>query len=164
MNRRVDESSPMVDARLPTGERVNVIIPPLSLIGPFSRSAAFLDGSRSRSWSRWARWTSRRAAALSARARASERRDLRRHGAGKTTLLNALSSAILERERIVTIEEFAELQLQQRHVISLEARPMNVEARRGTIRDLVRNSLRMRTDRIIVGEVRASRRSTCSRR
>jgi pilus assembly protein CpaF len=156
VNRRVDESSPMVDARLPTGERVNVIIPPLSLIGPVITIRRFprrftlaqlvemgtLDDPTRRVLSAFVR--ARLNVVISGGT-----------GAGKTTLLNALSAAILERERIVTIEEAAELQLQQPHVIPLEARPANVEGKgEVTIRDLVRNSLRMRPDRIIVGEVR----------
>jgi len=156
VNRRVDESSPMVDARLPTGERVNVIIPPLSLIGPVITIRRFprrftlsqlvemgtLDDPTRRALSAFVR--ARLNIVISGGT-----------GAGKTTLLNALSSAILERERIVTIEEAAELRLQQPHVIPLEARPANVEGKgEVTIRDLVRNSLRMRPDRIIVGEVR----------
>ncbi len=156
VNRRVDEASPMVDARLPTGERVNVIIPPLSLIGPVMTIRRFprrftlpelvelgtLDEP------------TRRLLAAFVRARLNMVIS-GGTGAGKTTLLNALSAAILERERIVTIEEAAELQLQQPHVISLEARPSSVEGKgEVTIRDLVRNSLRMRPDRIIVGEVR----------
>ncbi|MGN6871632.1 MAG: CpaF family protein [Solirubrobacteraceae bacterium] len=156
VNRRVDESSPMVDARLPTGERVNVIVPPLSLIGPVITIRRFprrftmsqlvemgtLDEPSRRLISAFVR--SRLNIVISGGT-----------GAGKTTLLNALSAAILERERIVTIEEAAELQLQQPHVIPLEARPANVEGKgEVTIRDLVRNSLRMRPDRIIVGEVR----------
>jgi pilus assembly protein CpaF len=156
VNRRVDESSPMVDARLPTGERVNVIIPPLSLIGPvitirrfprrFTLSQLVEMGTLDEATRR----------ALSAFVRARLNIVISGGtGAGKTTLLNALSAAILERERIVTIEEAAELQLQQPHVISLEARPANVEGKgEVTIRDLVRNSLRMRPDRIIIGEVR----------
>jgi pilus assembly protein CpaF len=156
VNRRVDESSPMVDARLPTGERINVIIPPLSLIGPvltirrfprrFTLSQLVEMGTLDEA--------TRRILMAFVRARLNIVIS-GGTGAGKTTLLNALSAAILERERIVTIEESAELQLQQRHVISLEARPANVEGKgEVTIRDLVRNSLRMRPDRIIVGEVR----------
>lgn len=156
VNRRVDESSPMVDARLPSGERVNVIIPPLSLIGPVLTIRRFprrftmselvesgsLDDPTRRLLTAFVR--SRLNIVVSGGT-----------GAGKTTLLNALSAAILERERIVTIEEAAELQLQQPHVIPLEARPANVEGKGEiTIRDLVRNSLRMRPDRIIIGEVR----------
>jgi pilus assembly protein CpaF len=156
VNRRVDESSPMVDARLPSGERVNVIIPPLSMIGPvitirrfprrFTLAELVEGGSLDEATRRL----------LSAFVRARLNIVISGGtGAGKTTLLNALSAAILERERIVTIEEAAELQLQQPHVIPLEARPPNVEERgEVTIRDLVRNSLRMRPDRIIIGEVR----------
>jgi pilus assembly protein CpaF len=156
VNRRVDESSPMVDARLPTGERVNVIVPPLSLIGPvltirrfprrFTLSELVESGTLDE--------PTRRLLAAFVRGRLNIVIS-GGTGAGKTTLLNALSASILERERIVTIEEAAELQLQQPHVISLEARPANVEGKgEVTIRDLVRNSLRMRPDRIIVGEVR----------
>jgi pilus assembly protein CpaF len=156
VNRRVDESSPMVDARLPTGERVNVIIPPLSLAGPvltirrfprrFTLAQLVEMGTLDE--------PTRRLLAAFVRARLNIVIS-GGTGAGKTTLLNALSAAILERERIVTIEEAAELQLQQPHVIPLEARPANVEGKgEVTIRDLVRNSLRMRPDRIIVGEVR----------
>ena len=156
VNRRVDESSPMVDARLPSGERVNVIIPPLSLAGPvitirrfprrFTLSQLVEMGTLDE--------PTRRLMVAFVRARLNIVIS-GGTGAGKTTLLNALSSAILERERIVTIEEAAELQLQQPHVIPLEARPANVEGKgEVTIRDLVRNSLRMRPDRIIVGEVR----------
>jgi pilus assembly protein CpaF len=156
VNRRVDESSPMVDARLPTGERVNVIIPPLSLTGPvitirrfprrFTLSQLVEMGTLDE--------PTRRLLVAFVRARLNIVIS-GGTGAGKTTLLNALSAAILERERIVTIEEAAELQLQQPHVIPLEARPANVEGKgEVTIRDLVRNSLRMRPDRIIVGEVR----------
>jgi pilus assembly protein CpaF len=158
VNRRVDESSPMVDARLPGGERVNVIIPPLSMIGPVVTIRRFprrftlaelvqsgtLDDPTRRLLSAFVR--GRLNIVISGGT-----------GAGKTTLLNALSAAILERERIVTIEEAAELRLQQPHWIALEARPPNVEAKgEVTIRDLVRNSLRMRPDRIIVGEVRGA--------
>ncbi len=156
VNRRVDESSPMVDARLPSGERVNVIIPPLSMVGPvitirrfprrFTLAQLVERGTLDE--------PTRRLLAAFVRARLNLVIS-GGTGAGKTTLLNALSAAILERERIVTIEEAAELQLQQPHVIPLEARPPNVEEKgEVTIRDLVRNSLRMRPDRIIVGEVR----------
>jgi pilus assembly protein CpaF len=156
VNRRVDESSPMVDARLPTGERVNVIVPPLSLNGPvltirrFPRrfTLAELVGAGAMDEPTRALLTGCVRARLNVVISGGT-------GAGKTTMLNALSAAILDRERIVTIEEAAELQLQQPHVISLEARPANVEGKgEVTIRDLVRNSLRMRPDRIIVGEVR----------
>jgi pilus assembly protein CpaF len=156
VNRRVDESSPMVDARLPTGERVNVIIPPLALRGPTMTIRRFprlftldeLVGIGSLD------------AATGDLLRAFVRARLNivisgGTGAGKTTLLNALSAAVPAGERIITVEDNAELRLQQPHVVTLEARPPNVEGRgEVTIRDLVRNSLRMRPDRIIVGEVR----------
>jgi pilus assembly protein CpaF len=156
VNRRVDESSPMVDARLPGGERVNVIIPPLALNGPtitirrfprlFTLGQLVERGSLDPACD----------ALLQAFVRAKLNLVISGGtGAGKTTLLNALSAAVPEHERIVTVEDNAELRLQQPHVVSLEARPPNVEGRgQITIRDLVRNSLRMRPDRIIVGEVR----------
>ena len=159
VGRRIDESSPMVDARLPDGSRVNAIIGPLSLSGPL----------------------------LTIRRFAAERFDLEElvrigtmsqascdficacikaelnilisggTGTGKTTMLNALSAAVPDRDRIVTIEDAAELQLKQRHTLRLEARPKNIEGEgEVSIRDLVRNSLRMRPDRIIVGEVRGA--------
>ena len=156
VNRRVDESSPMVDARLPSGERVNVIIPPLALDGPtitirrFPRPFRLEDLVARRS-------IDRPLAALLAslvRARCSVLVS-GGTGTGKTTFLNALSGMIPSDERIVTIEDAAELTLQQPHVVRLESRPANVEGKgRITIRDLVRNSLRMRPDRIVVGEVR----------
>src|SRR6266576_325873 len=159
VGRRIDESSPMVDARLPDGSRVNAVIPPLSLSGPL----------------------------ITIRKYANKRLDLREMirlgtlgedtvdflqrciaaelnilisggtGTGKTTLLNALSAAISDSERIVTIEDAAELQLKQAHVLRLEGRPKNIEGQGEiSIRDLVRNALRMRPDRIIVGEVRGA--------
>jgi pilus assembly protein CpaF len=156
VNRRVDESSPMVDARLPTGERVNVIIPPLALHGPTMTIRRFPR-----------LFTLEQLVGLASLDRPTElllRSFVRAKlnvvisggtGAGKTTLLNALSAAVPATERIITVEDNAELRLQQPHVVSLEARPRNVEGRgEVTIRDLVRNSLRMRPDRIIVGEVR----------
>jgi pilus assembly protein CpaF len=158
VNRRVDESSPMVDARLPTGERVNVIIPPLALHGPtitirrfprlFTLEQLVGLGSIDRPTDRL----------LRAFVRAKFNVVISGGtGAGKTTLLNALSAAVPGTERIITVEDNAELRLQQPHVVSLEARPPNVEGRgEVTIRDLVRNSLRMRPDRIIVGEVRGA--------
>jgi pilus assembly protein CpaF len=158
VNRRVDESSPMVDARLPSGERVNVIIPPLALHGPTITIRRFPR-----------LFTLEQLVGLASIDRPTERllRAFVRAkfnvvisggtGAGKTTLLNALSAAVPASERIITVEDNAELRLQQPHVISLEARPPNVEGRgEVTIRDLVRNSLRMRPDRIIVGEVRGA--------
>ena len=156
VNRRVDESSPMVDARLPTGERVNVIIPPLSLSGPILTIRRF---PRAYSLEELIELgTLDRATADLLAALVAARFNVvisGGTGTGKTTLLNALSAFIPDSERIVTIEDAAELQLQQSHVISLESRPANVEDRgQVTIRDLVRNALRMRPDRIIVGEVR----------
>jgi pilus assembly protein CpaF len=157
VGRRIDESSPMVDARLPDGSRVNAIIPPLSLSGPlvtirkFSKARLGLEdmvplGTISTQTLEFL-----------------ERAVLARlnilisggTGSGKTTLLNAMSSAVPDNERIVTIEDAAELRLNQRHVLRLESRPKNIEGEGEIpIRELVRNSLRMRPDRIIVGEVR----------
>jgi pilus assembly protein CpaF len=158
VNRRVDESSPMVDARLPTGERVNVIIPPLALRGPTITIRRFPR-----------LFTLEQLVALESLDAPTEqllRAFVRAKlnivisggtGAGKTTLLNALSAAVPATERVITVEDNAELRMQQPHVVSLEARPPNVEGRgEVTIRDLVRNSLRMRPDRIIVGEVRGA--------
>ena len=156
VNRRVDESSPMVDARLPSGERVNVIIPPLSLVGPVLSIRRFPRAFTFEQLVRMGTVDPDTADLLRALVRA--RMSIVVSGgtsSGKTTLLNALSGFIPAEERIVTIEDSAELQLQQPHVISLEARPPNVEGKgQVTIRDLVRNSLRMRPDRIVVGEVR----------
>ena len=158
LGRRCDESSPMLDARLPDGSRVNAIIPPLSLKGPaltvrkFSkvplRAEDLLDyGSAS------FQMLSFLEAAVKARANVIVCGGT---GSGKTTLLNILSAYIPDDERIVTIEDSAELQLSQRHTITLESRPANAEGKGlVTIRDLVRNSLRMRPDRIIVGECRS---------
>lgn len=158
LGRRIDEASPMVDARLPDGSRVNAVIPPISLIGPcitirkFSREplttddlvrfrtltptvVEFLEG------------------AVMARLNIVVSGGT---GSGKTTTLNVLSSFIPSDERIVTIEDAAELQLRQDHVVTLEARPPNIEGKGAiAIRDLVRNALRMRPDRIVVGEVRS---------
>jgi pilus assembly protein CpaF len=158
VNRRVDESSPMVDARLPTGERVNVIIPPLALRGPTMTIRRFprlftIDelvgiGSLDVPTAELLRGLVR--AKLNIVISGGT-------GAGKTTLLNALSAAVPDGERIITVEDNAELRLQQPHVVTLEARPSNVEGKgEVTIRDLVRNSLRMRPDRLIVGEVRGA--------
>ena len=157
VNRRLDESSPYVDARLPDGSRVNAIIPPVSLTGPCLTIRKF----RSMPYSLEELV---RIGSLSADA-AGYLRDavLRRRnlvvsggtGSGKTTLLNALSRHIPDGERIITIEDAAEIRLQKPHVVRLEARPPNIEGSGAvTIRDLVRNSLRMRPDRIIVGECR----------
>ncbi|SEG43612.1 pilus assembly protein CpaF [Thermomonospora echinospora] len=156
VNRRVDESSPMVDARLPTGERVNVIIPPLSLVGPvltirrFPRAYTVAELAAKGSLDE----ASGQLLAAFIRARLNVVIS-GGTGTGKTTMLNALSAFVPEHERIVTIEDSAELQLVQEHVVPLEARPPNIEGEgRISIRDLVRNALRMRPDRIIVGEVR----------
>ena len=156
VNRRVDESSPMVDARLPTGERVNVIIPPLALKGPTMTIRRF---PRLFTLDQLAGMGSIDADTVTLlRAMVKARLNVvisGGTGAGKTTLLNALSAAVPASERIITVEDNAELRLQQPHVVTLEARPSNVEGRgEVSIRDLVRNSLRMRPDRIIVGEVR----------
>ena len=157
IGRRVDESSPMVDARLKDGSRVNVIIPPLALRGPtvtirkFSKEAFTIEDLV-----RFGTLTDEMAKFV----RACVRGRLNvvvsgGTGSGKTTTLNVLSSFIPEDERIVTIEDAAELQLVQEHVVTLEARPANVEGRgQVTIRDLVINALRMRPDRIVVGECR----------
>ena len=157
VGRRIDESSPMLDARLKDGSRVNVVIAPLSLKGPcisirkFSKSAIDFTkyvqfGSMSKELAR--------ALEIAARSRLNIIVS-GGTGSGKTTLLNALSSFIEHSDRIITIEDTAELQLQQRHVVQLETRPQNIEGH-GEIsqRDLLRNALRMRPDRIIVGEVR----------
>jgi pilus assembly protein CpaF len=157
VGRRVDESSPMVDARLPDGSRVNAIIPPLALRGPtltirkFSRDPYTMDdliefGSLSPKSAQFL------AACVHGKLNILISGGT---GTGKTTTLNAMSAFIPNTERIVTIEDAAELQLQQQHVITLEARPPNIEGEGEVrIRELVRNSLRMRPDRIIVGEVR----------
>jgi len=157
LGRRVDESSPMVDARLPDGSRVNAILPPLSLNGPtltirkFSAEPYTVDDLI-----RFGTLTKQMAQFIAACVRAKLNIIVSGgSGTGKTTTLNVLSSFIPEDERIVTIEDAAELRLNQEHVVRLEARPPNIEGRgEVTIRDLVRNALRMRPDRIIVGEVR----------
>jgi pilus assembly protein CpaF len=156
VNRRVDESSPMVDARLPGGERVNVIIPPLSLSGPVITIRRFPRAYKLEELVAKASLDPVIASLLAACIRARLNVLISGGtGSGKTTMLNALSAFVPNGERIVTIEDSAELQLQQQHVIRLESRPSNVEGYgEVTIRDLVRNSLRMRPDRIIVGEVR----------
>jgi pilus assembly protein CpaF len=156
VNRRVDESSPMVDARLPGGERVNVIIPPLSLKGPILTIRRFPRAYTLQQLLEMGSLDEPLYDLLAAFVRARCNVVVSGGtGTGKTTLLNALSGFLSESERIVTIEDAAELSLQQPHVISLEVRPPSVEGKgEVTIRDLVRNSLRMRPDRIIVGEVR----------
>jgi pilus assembly protein CpaF len=157
LGRRVDESSPMVDARLPSGARVNVVVPPVSVRGVAVTIRKFApDAYRMRDLVAAGTLSPEMAAFLQAAV------DARLNivvsggtGSGKTTMLNALSSFIPADQRIVTIEDAAELKLQQEHVVSLEARPANVEGRgEVTIRQLVINALRMRPDRIIVGEVR----------
>jgi pilus assembly protein CpaF len=159
LGRRCDESSPMVDARLPDGSRVNAIIPPLSVDGPvltvrkFAREPFRVDdlvgfGTLTTD-----------AVDLLAKCVIGKLNILVTGGTGtgKTTLLNVLSSFVPDDERLVTIEDAVELQLLQRHVVRLESRPPNIEGRgQVTIRDLVRNALRMRPDRIIVGEVRGA--------
>jgi pilus assembly protein CpaF len=157
VGRRIDESSPMVDARLQDGSRVNAIIPPLSIDGPVLSIRRF--GSEPLKMHKL----------IENKALTRDIADMLEMvvnarlnvlisggtGAGKTTLLNALSAFIPEHERIVTIEDSAELQLQQPHVVRLETRPPNIEGKgEVTQRDLVRNSLRMRPDRIVIGEVR----------
>lgn len=158
IGRRIDESSPMVDARLPDGSRVNAIIPPISLCGPcisirkFSKDPLTVDdllgfGTLSLEMAAFLE------AAVKARLNVVVSGGT---GSGKTTTLNILSSFIPDDERIVTIEDAAELQLRQNHVVSLETRPANIEGKGAvTIRDLVKNSLRMRPERIVVGEVRS---------
>jgi pilus assembly protein CpaF len=157
VGRRIDESSPMVDARLQDGSRVNAIIPPLSLDGPVLSIRRFgADPLRMSSLIEKNALTKDMADMFEMCVRA--RLNLLISGgtgAGKTTLLNALSSFIPDNERIVTIEDSAELQLQQPHVVRLETRPANIEGRgEVTQRDLVKNALRMRPDRIVIGEVR----------
>jgi pilus assembly protein CpaF len=157
LGRRVDELSPMVDARLADGSRVNVVIPPLAIDGPALSIRRFgasrpgpeelvalgtLTGEQRRLLEEAV--VARRSVLVSGGT-----------GSGKTTLLNALSGFIAEGERVVTIEDAAELRLQQPHVVRLESRPAGVEGRgEVTIRDLLRNALRMRPDRIVIGEVR----------
>ena len=157
LGRRVDEAAPLCDARLPDGSRVNVVIPPLALSGPcltirrfrregFSLAELVRRGTLPRELADFlARCVASRASVVVSGGT----------GCGKTTTLNALSGAIPGEERIVTIEDAAELRLRQRHVVRLEARPPNLEGSgEVTIRQLVRNALRMRPDRIVVGEVR----------
>ncbi len=157
VGRRIDESSPMVDARLADGSRVNVIIPPLALDGAILSIRRFgVELLTMEKLIELETVTAEAAAVLSAIVKARLNVVVSGGtGSGKTTLLNVLSSFIPEDERIVTVEDSAELQLDQEHLVSLETRPPNVEGTGGyTIRDLVKNALRMRPDRIIVGEVR----------
>lgn len=157
VGRRVDESSPMVDARLADGSRVNVIIPPLSLIGPcvtirkFSKDVLTVD-----KMIEFGSFDERMAEFLEDCVKGRLNIVVSGGtGSGKTTLLNVLSSYVPASERIVTLEDSAELQLKQDHVVTLETRPPNIEGEgEVTMRDLVRNALRMRPDRIIVGECR----------
>jgi len=159
VGRRIDESSPMVDARLPDGSRVNAIIPPLSLRGPtltirkFSRDPYTMEDLIG-----FGSVTEKAAGFLQACVEGKLNVLISGGtGTGKTTMLNALSASIPEAERIVTIEDAAELQLQQSHWVRLESRPANIEGEGEVkIRDLVRNALRMRPDRIVVGEVRGA--------
>ncbi len=159
LGRRIDESSPMVDARLPDGSRVNAIIPPLALDGPVLTIRKFATHTLTvDDLLRLGSITPEVATFLGACVRGKMNMLISGGtGTGKTTLLNMLSSMIPEGERIVTIEDAAELRLHQRHVIRLEGRPANIEGR-GEVRarDLVRNALRMRPDRIVVGEVRGA--------
>jgi pilus assembly protein CpaF len=157
VGRRIDESSPMVDARLADGSRVNAVIPPLALDGPLLSIRRFSTHAlTAEDLVRLGSMTPELLGVL--RAMVMSRLNLLISGgtgSGKTTLLNCLSSFIPENERIITIEDSAELRLQQPHVVRLETRPPNIEGRgEVTQRDLVRNALRMRPDRIIVGEVR----------
>ena len=158
LGRRVDESSPLVDARLADGSRVNIIIPPLSLVGPVMTIRKFSQRALSVE-SLMGFGTMNEAMAVFLEGCVRARLNILVSGgtgSGKTTTLNVLSSFIPATERIVTIEDAAELHLQQRHVVTLESRPANIEGTGAvTIRDLVRNALRMRPDRIIVGEVRS---------
>ena len=158
IGRRIDESSPLVDARLPDGSRVNAIIPPLSLVGPcitirkFSRDPLTVHnligfGTMTEGMANFIK------ACVEGKLNIFISGGT---GSGKTTTLNVLSSFIPNEDRIVTIEDAAELQLRQDHVVTLESRPANIEGKGAiTIRDLVRNALRMRPDRIVVGEVRS---------
>jgi len=157
VGRRVDESSPMVDARLKDGSRINAIIPPLALNGPVLSIRRFAaDVLQMEQLVRFRALTSAIAEVLQAIVKARLNIIVSGGtGTGKTTMLNVLSSFIPSDERILTIEDSAELQLRQPHVVRLETRPPNVEGKgQITQRDLVRNSLRMRPDRIILGEVR----------
>jgi pilus assembly protein CpaF len=158
LGRRIDESMPMVDARLPDGSRVNAVIPPLALRGPCLTIRKFSrDPYQVEDLIRFGTLTPQMARFLEACVRG--RLNIMVSGgtgSGKTTTLNVLSSFIPAGERIVTIEDAAELQLHQEHVVTLETRPPNIEGKGEiSMRDLVRNALRMRPDRIVVGEVRS---------
>ncbi len=159
VGRRIDESSPMVDARLADGSRINVIVPPLSLDGSILTIRKFSkDPFTVSDLIRMGTFTDQVASLLAATVEGGMNILVSGGtGTGKTTLLNVLSSFVPQEDRIVTIEDAVELQLHQEHVIRLEARPPNIEGNgQITIRDLVRNSLRMRPDRIIIGEVRGA--------
>ena len=158
MGRRVDESSPMVDARLQDGSRVNIVFPPLALDGPYISIRKFarkrIDFAKLVEYGSMSAGVAR-ILEIAGRCRLNVIIS-GGTGSGKTTLLNAISQLIESTERIVTVEDAAELQLQQPHVVRLETRPPSLEGRgEVTQRDLVRNALRMRPDRIIVGEVRS---------
>jgi pilus assembly protein CpaF len=158
LGRRIDESSPYVDARLPDGSRVNAIIPPLALNGPTLTIRKFeKDPLTIEDLIRFGSMSSETAELLKACVKARLNIIVSGGtGSGKTTLLNVLSSFIPNDERIITVENAAELQLRQEHVVTLESRPPNIEGKgEVTIRDLVINTLRMRPDRIVVGECRA---------
>jgi pilus assembly protein CpaF len=157
VGRRVDETSPMVDARLPDGSRVNAIIPPLALDGPAMSIRRFgTNPLKLEDLLNFKAFTKEMAILMEAAIKARLNVLISGGtGCGKTTLLNTLSSFISPDERIVTIEDAAELQLQQDHVVRLETRPPNIEGKgEVTTRDLVRNSLRMRPDRVVIGECR----------
>jgi pilus assembly protein CpaF len=157
LGRRIDESSPMVDARLPDGSRVNAVIRPIALCGPTISIRKFRkEGITIDDLIRFGSLTSEMAEFLSACVRASLNIVVSGGtGSGKTTMLNVLSSFIPDDERIITVENAAELQLRQEHVVPLESRPPNVEGKGEiSIRDLVINTLRMRPERIVVGECR----------
>ena len=158
VGRRIDESSPMVDARLPDGSRVNAIIPPLALDGPILSIRRFGSGLTADRLVAVGAMTAPMLEFLGACVKA--RLNIMVSGgtgSGKTTLLNALSSFIPSTERVITIEDAAELRLHQEHVLRLETRPPNAEARgEVTMRELVKNALRMRPDRILIGEVRSA--------
>ena len=159
VGRRIDESSPMVDAHLPDGSRVNAIIPPLAIDGPILSIRRFsVNPLKMEDLINYKTLTPEIAQLLAGCVKAKLNIMISGGtGAGKTTLLNILSANIPGNERIITIEDSAELQLQQEHVVRLETRPPNIEGTgQVTQRDLVRNSLRMRPDRIVIGEVRGS--------
>ena len=159
VGRRIDETSPMVDARLPDGSRVNAIIPPLAIDGPSLTIRKFKsDAATMQNLLTWGSMTVAMAETLKAAVAAHLNIVISGGtGSGKTTLLNSLSAFISEGDRIVTIEDSAELSLQQDHVVRLETRPPNVEGNgEVTARDLIKNCLRMRPDRVIIGECRGA--------